>query len=147
MLRSLIKRSYTTVSVNGITEKIITRNDYPLSKCKEILGSKKTSIIGYGPQGRGQSLNLRDNGFDVSVGVRKGNSFDQALADGWVEGKDLFEVEEAASKGDVIQYLLSDVGQMEQWQTIYPHLTEGKMLYFSHGFGVTFQEKTKINPP
>ena len=147
MLRSLIKRSYTTVSVNGITEKIITRKDYPLWKCRDILEDKKTSIIGYGPQGRGQSLNLRDNGFDVSVGVRKGNSFDQALADGWVEGKDLFEVEEAASKGDVIQYLLSDVGQMEQWQTIYPHLTEGKMLYFSHGFGVTFQEKTKIVPP
>ena len=62
-------------------------------------------------------------------------------------GKTLFTIEEAAKMGTMIMYLLSDAGQMFQWEAIYPYLTEGKSLYFSHGFGVTFNEKTGIVPP
>jgi ketol-acid reductoisomerase len=137
----------TTISVNGISENIVERNDYPLNKCREILEKDTIGIIGYGPQGRCQSLNLKDNGFNVNVGVRKGKSYDLALNDGWIEGENLFCMEETAEKSNIIQYLLSDVGQIEQWKYIQPHLCEEDMLYFSHGFGITFSEKTGIVPP
>lgn len=99
-------------------------------------------------QGPGQSLNLKDNGFHVIVGQRKGGkSWDKAVADGWVEGETLFEIEEACKKATIIQYLLSDAGQIASWEVIKKHLTTGKTLYFSHGFGITFHEQTGIIPP
>ena len=113
MLRNFIKRGInltnrqiSTISINGFKEEIVERSDYPINYCQDILAEKKVSIIGYGPQGRGQSLNLRDNKIDVCLGLRKGSSWDKALEDGWVEGKDLFEMEEACHKGNIIQYLL-----------------------------------------
>ncbi len=141
------KKLISTISINGIKENIIERSDYPLSKCQDILKDKKVSIIGYGPQGRGQSLNLRDNNINVSLGLRKGPSWDKALEDGWIEGKDLFEMEEACDKGNVIQYLLSDVGQIKQWDIVKSHLKKNDTLYFSHGFGITYKDKTDIIPP
>ena len=101
----LNKRSVSTISINGFQERIIERSDYPINRCQDILNDKTVSIIGYGPQGRGQSLNLRDNNINVCLGLRKGPSWDAALEDGWEEGKDLFEMEEACNKGNIVQYL------------------------------------------
>jgi len=99
-------------------------------------------------QGPGQSLNLRDNGFNVIVGQRKeSKSWDKAVADGWVPGETLFEIEEACQRGTIIQYLLSDAAQIALWPTVKRHLTPGKALYFSHGFGITYKERTGIIPP
>ena len=126
------------LNINGYKEQIIERSDYPIEKCKRILNDKITAILGYGPQGRGQSLNMRDQGFNVIVGLRKGSSWDKAIKDGWIEGKDLFEINEATKKGDIIQFLLSDAGQIQAWPKVKENLSEGNTLYFSHGFGVLF---------
>lgn len=129
-------------------ENVVTRTEFPLSKALETLKGETLAVIGYGVQGPAQALNLRDNGFNVIVGQRKGGkSWNKALADGWEEGKTLFPIEEAAQRGTVIMYLLSDAGQIALWSTILPHLTPGKTLYFSHGFGITFNDQTGIIPP
>jgi len=129
-------------------ENVITRDEWPLDRAREYLASETIAVLGYGVQGPGQALNLKDNGFDVIVGQRRGTrSWDKAVADGWVDGENLFEIEEAARRGDIIQYLLSDAGQIAQWSTIRPHLMPGKCLYFSHGFAITFKEDTGIIPP
>jgi ketol-acid reductoisomerase len=136
------------INFGGVKENVVTREEFSLDKAREVLKSDCIAIIGYGVQGPGQSLNLRDNGFNVIVGQRKGGkSWDKAIADGWIEGKNLFEIDEACNKATVIQFLLSDAGQIELWPTVKKHLTKGKMLYFSHGFGITFNEKTGIIPP
>lgn len=138
----------TKINFGGIEENVVTREEFPLSKALETLRNETIAVIGYGVQGPGQSLNLRDNGFNVIVGQRKGSkSWDKAIADGWVPGETLFEIEEAVEKGTIIQYLLSDAGQITQWPTIKKHLTPGKALYFSHGFGITYKERTGIVPP
>ena len=137
-----------TINFGGVEEQVITREEFPLKKALETLKNDTIAIIGYGVQGPGQSLNLKDNGFNVIVGQRKGGkSWDKALADGWVPGETLFEIEEACEKATIIQYLLSDAGQIAAWPTIKKHLTPGKTLYFSHGFGVTYHEQTGIVPP
>ncbi len=137
-----------TINFGGINETVITREEFPLSKALETLKNDTIAIIGYGVQGPGQSLNLKDNGFNVIVGQRKGGkSWDKAVSEGWIEGKDLFEIEEACEKATIIQYLLSDAGQIQSWPTIKKHLTTGKTLYFSHGFGITYHEQTGIIPP
>ena len=135
------------LNINGYKEQIIERSDYPIEKCKEILNDKITAVLGYGPQGRGQSLNMRDQGFNVIVGLRKGSSWDKAIKDGWDEGKNLFEINEATKKGDIIQFLLSDAGQIQAWPEVKENLSEGNTLYFSHGFGVVFHSDTNIVPP
>lgn len=156
MLRNLLKsnvfkssnlRKISTISINGIKEDIIERSDYPIPKCQDILKDHTISIIGYGPQGRGQSMNLRDNNINVCLGLRKGSSWDLALQDGWVAGSNLFELDEACHRGSIIQYLLSDVGQIQQWDKVKNQLKSGDTLYFSHGFGITFKDKTNIIPP
>jgi ketol-acid reductoisomerase len=129
-------------------ENVVTREEWPLSKARETLKDETIAVLGYGVQGPGQALNLRDNGFNVIVGQRKGTkTWDKAIADGWVEGESLFDIEEAVRRGTIIQYLLSDAGQIALWDTVKPHLTAGKCLYFSHGFGITFKEDTGIIPP
>ena len=136
------------INFGGIEENVVTREEFPLSKALDVLKNETIAVIGYGVQGPGQSLNLKDNGFNVIVGQRKGSkSWDKAVADGWVPGETLFEIEEAAEKGTIIQYLLSDAGQISMWPTIKKHLTPGKALYFSHGFGITYKERTGIIPP
>lgn len=136
------------MNFGGIEENVVTRDEFPLSKAKEVLKDEVIAVIGYGVQGPGQSLNLRDNGFNVIVGQRKNSkSWDKAVADGWVPGETLFEIEEAAKRGTIIQYLLSDAAQIEVWPTIKKHLTPGKALYFSHGFGITYKDRTRIIPP
>ncbi len=136
------------LNFGGVEETVVTREEFPLSKAQELLKDEVIAIIGYGVQGPGQSLNLKDNGFNVIVGQRKNSkSWDKAIADGWVPGKTLFELEEAVAKATVVQYLLSDAGQIAQWQTVKKNLNAGDTLYFSHGFGVTYHEQTGIVPP
>jgi len=135
------------IDINGYREEIIERSDFPIEKCKTILKNKVTTILGYGPQGRGQGLNMRDQGFNVILGLRVGASWNKALDDGWVAGKNLFEIEEATKKGDIIQFLLSDAGQIQAWPTVKNNLVEGNTLYFSHGFGIVFHSETNIIPP
>ena len=137
-----------TINFGGVNETVITRDEFPLEKAQDTLKHEVIAVIGYGVQGPGQSLNLRDNGFNVIVGQRKGGkSWEKALADGWIEGETLFDIAEACDNATIIQYLLSDAGQIDAWSTVKKHLTAGKTLYFSHGFGITFNEKTGIVPP
>lgn len=136
------------INFGGVDENVITREEFPLSKAREVLKDEVIAVIGYGVQGPGQSLNLRDNGFNVIVGQRKGGkTWEKAVADGWVPGETLFDIEEAAERGTIIQYLLSDAAQIKVWPRIKPYLTPGKALYFSHGFGITFKDRTGIIPP
>ncbi|MBQ0769369.1 MAG: ketol-acid reductoisomerase [Bizionia sp.] len=137
-----------TINFGGVQENVVTREEFPLKKAKDVLKNETVAVIGYGVQGPGQALNLKDNGVNVIVGQRKGtNSWKKALADGWEEGKTLFELEDACEKATVVMNLLSDAGQIQAWEGMKKHLTKGKALYFSHGFGVTFHEKTGIVPP
>jgi len=136
-----------TIEIKGNRETIVERSDYPLEKQKDILAKEVTAILGYGPQGRGQGLNMRDRGFNVILGLRKGRSWDLALEDGWEEGKNLFEMEPAARKGTIIQYLVSDAAQISNWPMVKSCLEEGDCLYFSHGFGIVFRDQTNIVPP
>lgn len=136
------------MNFGGIVEQVVTRAEFPLEKAKQVLANETIAVLGYGVQGPGQSLNLRDNGFNVIVGQRKGGkSWDKAIADGWVPGETLFEIEEACEKATIIEFLLSDAGQISAWPTVKKHLTAGKALYFSHGFAITYQERTGIVPP
>ena len=136
-----------TIDINGVREEIHERSDWPASRRHEVLGKETTAVLGYGPQGRGQSLNLRDQGVNVVVGVREGRSRDKALADGWEEGETLLSIEDAAEQGTIVQYLLSDAAQIAMWPEVRARLRAGDCLYFSHGFGVVFHEDTGIVPP
>lgn len=136
------------INFGGTVENVVTREEFPLEKAHEILKDETIAIVGYGVQGPGQALNLKDNGFKVIVGQRQNSkSWDKAVADGFVPGETLFPIEEACQKATIIQYLLSDAGQIAQWENVKKHLTAGKALYFSHGFGVTYHEQTGIVPP
>ena len=136
------------MKIGGVEETVVTRSEFPLEKAREVLENETIAVLGYGVQGPGQSLNLRDNGFNVIVGQRQGSSsWDRAVSDGWVPGKTLFDIEEACERGTVLEYLLSDAGQIAVWPTVKKHLTSGKALYFSHGFGITYNDRTGIVPP
>jgi ketol-acid reductoisomerase len=137
-----------SINFGGTEERVITRDEFPLSKAQEVLRKETVVVLGYGVQGPGQSLNMRDNGIRVIVGQRRNTpSWDKALKDGWVPGSTLFPLEEAAAKGTVIEYLLSDAGQKAFWPTLKPLLTEGKTLFFSHGFAITYGDLTGVIPP
>ncbi len=136
------------INFGGTVENVVTRDEFSLEKAREVLKDEVIAVIGYGVQGPGQSLNLKDNGFNVIVGQRKeSKTWDKAVADGWEPGKTLFPIEEALEKGTIIQYLLSDAGQIAVWPTVKENLKPGKALYFSHGFGITYKERTGIIPP
>jgi ketol-acid reductoisomerase len=136
------------IKFGSTEENVVTREEFPLAKAVETLKNETIAIIGYGVQGPGQSLNLRDNGFNVIIGQRGGSkSWDKAVKDGWVPGVTLFEIEEACKRATIIQFLLSDAGQIALWPTVKKNLTAGKALYFSHGFGITYKERTGIIPP
>ncbi|MCQ2115121.1 MAG: ketol-acid reductoisomerase [Bacteroidales bacterium] len=136
-----------TINFGGVDETVVTREEFPVEKAREILKDETIAVIGYGVQGPGQSLNLRDNGFNVIVGQRPGKTYEKAVADGWVPGETLFGIEEACQKGTIIMCLLSDAAVMSVWPTIKPYLTPGKTLYFSHGFAITWNDRTGCVPP
>ncbi len=132
----------------GVEEDVVTREEFPLSKAQDVLKEETIAVIGYGVQGPGQALNLKDNGINVIVGQRSpSKSYDKAIADGFVPGESLFSIEEAAEKASIICYLLSDAAQIAMWPTIKERLKPGDALYFSHGFGITYKERTGIIPP
>jgi len=136
------------INFGGTVENVVTREEFPLAKAQEVLQNDTVAVIGYGVQGPGQALNQKENGIRVIVGQRKNSkTWDKAVSDGWVPGETLFEIEEALEKGTIICYLLSDAAQIAMWPTVEKHLTPGKALYFSHGFGITFNEQTGIIPP
>ena len=135
------------MNFGGVIEEVMTREEFPLEKAREVLKNETIAVLGYGVQGPGQSCNLRDNGFNVIVGQRQGKTYEKAKADGWVPGETLFSIEEAAEKGTIVMCLLSDAAVMSVWPTIKPHLTAGKALYFSHGFAITWNDRTGCVPP
>jgi ketol-acid reductoisomerase len=97
---------------------------------KDYFKNDTLALIGYGSQGHGQGLNLRDNGLNVIIGVRKnGASWKEAVQDGWIPGTNLFDVDEAISKGTIVMNLLSDAAQSETWPAIKPQLTKGKVRH------------------
>lgn len=137
------------IDFGGILEDVVTRDEFSIEKAREILKKEVVAVIGYGVQGPAQALNMKDNGIDVIIGQAPEfkADWDKAVADGFVPGKTLFDIEEAASKGTIIQYLVSDAAQRMLWPRIKPQLKEGDALYFSHGFSITYKEHTGVVPP
>ncbi len=136
------------MNFGGTEEEVVTRDEFPVEKAKEVLNGETVAVLGYGVQGPGQAMNMRDNGINVIIGQRQeSKSWDKAVADGWVPGETLFTLEEAAERATVIMYLLSDAGQKLMWDKIAPHLYEGDALYFSHGFAYVFNDQTGVKPP
>ncbi|UCB46942.1 MAG: ketol-acid reductoisomerase [Spirochaetota bacterium] len=137
------------INFGGVEEEVVTREEFSLDKAREVLKDEVIAVLGYGVQGPAQSLNMKDNGFDVIIGQSSDykRDWDRAIKDGWKPGKNLFSVEEAAQKGTIIQYLISDAGQMAMWPNIKPCLNEGDALYFSHGFSIAYKDQTGVIPP
>jgi ketol-acid reductoisomerase len=136
------------IDFGGIEEDVVTADEFSLEKAREVLKDETVAVLGYGVQGPGQALNLRDNGIRVIVGQReKSPSWQRAVDDGFVPGKTLFPIEEAARQATVVQFLLSDAGQVALWPKVKQCLNEGDALYFSHGFSVVFKDQTGVIPP
>jgi ketol-acid reductoisomerase len=133
----------------GVEEEVITIEEFPLEKAKEILASEQIAVLGYGVQGPAQSLNLRDNGFNVIVGQAKEFEADwnRAIEDGWVPGETLFEIEEAAKRGTIVKFLIADAAHPIVWPTVKKNLNPGDALYFSHGFSIVYKDQTGVIPP
>lgn len=159
MSRTIVSSRFTSNFISKFTnirpmsthidyETMHTSNSYSADKCKQILKDETISVLGYGPQGKAQSLILRDLDYPVILGLREdGNSWDNAVSDGWIPNKNLFDIKGACEQGTIIKYLLSDSAQKTQWPVINYYLTKNKTLYFSHGFGLHFNEYTDIVPP
>jgi ketol-acid reductoisomerase len=137
------------IDFGGVKEEVVMRSEFPMKKAREVLKNETIAVIGYGIQGPGQSLNMRDNGFNVIVGQSKKfmDDWNRAVKDGWKPGVNLFEIEEAAERGTIIEMLVTDAAQKQIWPEIKKHLAAGKALYFSHGFSIVYKEQTKIIPP
>ncbi|TFG44280.1 MAG: ketol-acid reductoisomerase [Syntrophobacterales bacterium] len=137
-----------TFDFGGTMEEVVKDDEFPLQRAREVLKNEVVAVIGYGVQGPGQALNMRDNGIRVIVGQRTGGkSWQRAVDDGFVPGETLFSPEEAARRATVLQYLLSDAGQVAMWPKIKACLSEGNTLYFSHGFSIVYKDQTGIIPP
>ncbi|MFZ5818885.1 MAG: ketol-acid reductoisomerase [Chloroflexota bacterium] len=137
------------INFGGVEEDVVTREEFSLEKAREVLKDEVVAVLGYGVQGPAQALNMRENGVNVIVGQTPDDKFywDKAVADGWVPGETLFSIEEAAQRGTVIQYLVSDAAQMILWPKVQANLKKGDALYFSHGFSIVYKEQTKVVPP
>ncbi len=137
------------IDFGGVKEEVVMRSEFPMEKARKVLKDETIAIIGYGVQGPGQSLNMKDNGFKVIIGQSKDfmQDWDRAVKDGWKPGVDLFEIEEAAKRGTIIEMLTSDASQRLIWPTIKKQLKEGKAVYFSHGFSIVYKEQTGVIPP
>lgn len=133
----------------GVEEEIITQEEFPLEKAREILVDEQIAVLGYGVQGPAQSLNLKDNGFNVIVGQAKEfeEDWNRAVEDGWVPGETLFEIEEAAKRGTIVKMLIADAAHGTVWPTIKKNLNPGDALYFSHGFSIVYSDQTGVIPP
>ncbi len=138
-----------TLDFGGVKEEVVTREEFPVKKALEVLKNETIAVIGYGVQGPAQSLNMKDNGFNVIIGQASKfkRDWDRAIADGWVPGKTLFEIEEAAERGTIIQMLVSDAAQKAIWPEVKKHLKKGDAVYFSHGFSIVYKDQTGVVPP
>ena len=139
----------TRMKFGEVFEEIVTRDEFPLERARRALAGERLAVVGYGVQGPAQSLNLRDNGFDVRVALppARKRSWSKAIDDGWLPGQTLLPLEEALPEATIILLLVSDAGQSALWPVIEPHLIEGNAIYFSHGFSVTYREQTGVVPP
>jgi len=137
------------IDFGGVIEDVVTSEEFTLERAQKVLQNETVAVLGYGVQGPAQALNMKDNGIHVIVGQRKEEQefWDKAVSDGFEPGKTLFPLDEAAEKGTIIQFLVSDAGQVEVWPKIKPYLKEGDALYFSHGFAITYRDLTGVNPP
>lgn len=136
------------INFGGVMEEVITAEEFTIEKARDVLADETIAVIGYGVQGPGQALNMRDNGINVIVGQRENSkSWDKAVNDGFVPGETLFPIEEAARKATIVQYLLSDAAQMAVWPKLKACLNPGDALYFSHGFSIVYKDQTHIIPP
>jgi ketol-acid reductoisomerase len=136
------------INFGGVTEEVITAEEFPPEKAREVLKDEIIVVLGYGVQGPAQALNLKDNGLEVIIGQIEGDEYwEKAVSDGFVPGETLFSIEEAAKKGTIIMELLSDAGQVATWSTIKQCLNPGDALYFSHGFSIVYRDQTKVIPP
>jgi ketol-acid reductoisomerase len=137
------------IDFGGVKERVVTRKEFTLAKARSVLKNEVIAVIGYGVQGPAQALNMKDNGFKVIVGQAREfkRDWDRAVADGWVPGKNLFDIEAAVKRGTIIQVLVSDAAQRAIWPTIKKHLKPGDALYFSHGFSITYRKKSGVVPP
>ena len=138
-----------TIDFGGVQEEVITRDEFPVSKAKGVLQDETVAVIGYGVQGPAQALNMKENGFNVIVGQasRFKRDWDRADSDGWVPGETLFEIDEAVSRGSIIQILVSDAAQKAIWPMVKESLNPGDALYFSHGFSIAYKDQTFVIPP
>ncbi len=134
------------INIGGVVEEVVTSEEFTLDKAREVLKDEIVAVIGYGVQGRGQALNMKDHGIRCIVGEGDFN-WQRAIDEGFVPGETLFSPTEAAKRGTIIQYLMSDAGQTAMWPEIKPYLTKGKALYFSHGFSVVYKDQTGVIPP
>jgi ketol-acid reductoisomerase len=137
------------IDFGGVVEQVVTRDEFSLEKAREVLKDEVVAVLGYGVQGPAQALNMKENGINVIVGgsPRREHSWDKAVNDGWEPGKTLFPFEEAVERATIIQYLVSDAAQVALWPQIESRLKEGDALYFSHGFGIVYNDQTGIIPP
>jgi ketol-acid reductoisomerase len=137
------------INFGGEIETVITRDEFPLSKAREVLKDEVITVLGYGVQGPAQALNMKDNGINVIIGQSKEfmKDWDRAVKDGWVPGKDLFDLEEATAKGTIIMMLVSDAAQRQIWPQVKKNLKKGDALYFSHGFSIVYKDQTQVIPP
>ncbi len=136
------------IDFGGVVEEVITAEEFSINKAREVLKDETITILGYGVQGPAQAMNLKDNGFPVIIGQLEGDSYwNRAVADGFVPGKTLFPIKEAAEQGTIIMELLSDAGQVATWNVVKECLNEGDALYFSHGFSIVYKDQTGVIPP
>ena len=137
------------IDFGGTKEQVVTRKEFPMTKARKVLKGETIAVIGYGVQGPAQALNMKDNGFKVIIGQSRQfrKDWDRARKDGWVPGKDLFDIAEACERGTIIEMLVSDAAQRAIWPVVKQHLTAGKALYFSHGFSIAYKKLTKVIPP
>ena len=136
------------IDFGGTIENVITSDEFSLERAKDVLKNETIVILGYGVQGPAQALNLKDNGFEVTIGQLEGDEYwNKAVSDGFVPGETLLPIKEAAQKGTIIKVLMSDAGQVATWPIVKESLNEGDALYFSHGFSIVYKEQTGIVPP
>jgi len=103
---------------------------------KKALRGARIVVVGYGSQGRAHALNLKDSGYDVVVGVRKGDSWTKARKDGLL----VMEPARAVKGAALVALLTPDTTQAENYREILPNLARGATLLFAHGFNIHFKQ-------
>ncbi|MCY4418829.1 MAG: ketol-acid reductoisomerase [Cytophagales bacterium] len=134
--------------MNEYKEKIIDSFSGSRSQAQKTLSAEKIVVLGYGIQGRAQALNLRDQGFHVSVGQRKSSvRWQKACEEGWVAGENLFPIDQSFPEATLYLYLLSDAGQVQRWPQFQTYLKPNKTLCLAHGFILAYPTQTHVKLP